>query len=339
MQGLTGATPCWSHCDDVVDQSKVGLIVLHMALTFKRIAVLGATGPTGRALASELQEREHTVRVVSRRADILNACFPGPGFEKKSGDAMEVASLAAALQGCDLVVDCIGLPGDRMADHPVTARSIAQVVQRFGARCIQVSSYWSFMPIKELPVSEQHPREGGPPWALLRRETEDILRDAGGAIVHLPDFFGPHVHTSTLQLGLIDAVKGKPMSWIGPADVARDYIYVPDAMRVVAELLTREAAYGVDWVVPGSGPVSAIQLARMLTRLLNREIRIRAAPPWLLRILSFFNKDIRGLMQVVPEYVKPISFDGAKLNRLLGHIARTKYEDALRATIASIHAA
>ena len=307
-----------------------------LAARFERIAVLGATGPTGRALACELLGRESAVRVVSRRADALRACFPAQEFEKTPGDAMEYASLAAALEGCDLVIDCIGLPGERMAEHPASARNIARFVMRSGARCMQVSSYWSFMPIKELPLSERHPRQGGPPWARFRRETEDILRDAGGAIVHLPDFFGPHVHTSTLQLGVIDAVNGRPMSWIGPAHVERDYIYVPDAMRVVAGLLTRDEAYGGDWVVPGSGPVSAIRLAAILTKLLHREVRVRAAPPWLLRILGIFKKDLRGFMQVVPEYVKPISFDGSKLGRLLGPTARTPYEDALRATLASI---
>ena len=129
------------------------------------------------------------------------------------------------------------------------------------------------------------------------------------------------------------------MSWIGPADVKRDYIYIPDAMRAVAELLTRKEAYGEEWVVRGSGPVSANQLAGILTRLLHHEVRVRAAPPWLLRILSFFSKDLRGFMQVVPEYVKPISFDDAKLDRLLGRMARTPYEDALRATTASIQPA
>jgi uncharacterized protein YbjT (DUF2867 family) len=66
-----------------------------VALTFERIAIVGATGPTGRALASELVGRKCAVRVVSRRADVLNAHFPGSQFEKKSGDAMEFASLAA----------------------------------------------------------------------------------------------------------------------------------------------------------------------------------------------------------------------------------------------------
>ena len=309
-----------------------------MALAFERIAIVGATGPTGRALAAELVKRNHAVRVVSRRAAVLEALFPSAEPEKKAGDAMNLASLAEALRGCDLLVDCIGLPGERMGEHPATARNIARCARESGARCLQVSSYWSFMPVRELPLSERHPREGGPPWARLRREAEDILREAGGAIVHLPDFFGPHVHTSTLQLALIDAVKGKPMSWIGPADVARDYIYVPDAMRVVADLLTRSEAYGEDWVLPGSGPVSAKALAGILARLLRRDVRVRAAPPWLLRVLGLFNRELRGLMQIVPEYVQPISFDGAKLARLLGPAARTPYDDALRATVAAIQA-
>jgi nucleoside-diphosphate-sugar epimerase len=307
-----------------------------MTLTFERIAVVGATGPTGRTLTSELIGRGCAVRAVSRRTDVLEAHFPSPVIEKRSGDAMEFASLMSAVEGCDLVVDCIGLPSHRMAEHPATARNIARVVRESGARCVQVSSYWSFMPIRELPVSERHPREGGPPWVRLRREAEDILRDAGGAIVHLPDFFGPLVHTSSLQMGVADAIDGRSMSWIGPAEVERDYVYVPDAMRDVAELLTREEAYGDDWIVPGSGPVSANELARILTTLLDREVRVRAAPPGFLRVVSLFNKNLRGFMQIAPEYVKPISYDGSKLRRLLGETERASYEDALRATIASM---
>jgi nucleoside-diphosphate-sugar epimerase len=307
-------------------------------MTFNRIAVVGASGPTGRALTEELLKRKARVRVVGRREQALKALFPAAEVEKRSGDALEAGSLAKALEGCDLVIDCIGLPAGQMAYHPVTARNIARYVRAAKARCLQVSSYWAYMPIRQLPVSETHPREGGPPWARLRRETEDVLREAGGAIVHLPDFFGPHVHTSTVQMALTEAVQGKRMRWIGPADVARDYVYVPDAMRVVAALLAHEKAYGEDWVVPGSGPVTANQLASMLGTLLGHEIRVQAAAPWMLRAVALFNRDVRALMQIVPDYVKPISFDGAKLDRLLGRMPRTPYEDALRETIASMRA-
>lgn len=307
-----------------------------MSLVFDRIAVLGATGPTGRSLVGLLAARGQRVRAVSRRRAALDAAFPGGPVEKRQGDALEAGSLRSAIEGCDLVVDCIGLPGDAMADHPRVARTIAETFRATGARCAQVSSYWSFIPIAALPVSDSSPREGGPPWVRYRREAEDVLRQAGAAIVHLPDFFGPNVHTSTLQMPLRDAAKGKAMSWIGGADVARDYVYVPDAMRIVADLAAREEAYGKGWVVPGSGPITGAEVARIAGEVLGRAVKLRAAAPWLLRIVGLFDRDLRGFLQMVPSYVAPIRFDGAKLEALVGKTERTPYREAIRETLAGM---
>lgn len=307
-----------------------------MTVNFEKVAIVGATGPTGRFLATELRRRGTAVRVVSRRMDALEAAFPDTKLEKRVGDAVDPVALRAAIDGCDCVVDCIGLPGDRMDDHPRTARNIAAAVTQTGVRCLHVSSFWCYIPVASLPVSEEHPREGGPPWAQLRREAEDILRDAGAAIVHLPDFFGPHVQTGTLQQALRDAANGRAMTWIGGAEVERDYIYVPDAMRIVADLLAREEAYGEDWVVPGSGPISATRVVEILTHILGRPQRIRTAGPFLLRVVSLFNRDLRGFMQMVSTYLQPIRYDGAKLERLLGAKPRTGYEDALAETVRAV---
>jgi len=304
-----------------------------MSLSFQRVAVLGAPGPTGRALVALLAARGQRVRAVSRRMAGLEAAFPEAAVEKREGDALDAGSLRGAIEGCDLVVDCIGLPGDAMADHPRVARTLAAAVRATGARCVQVSSYWSFVPIAALPVSESSPREGGPPWSRFRREAEDVLREAGAAVVHLPDFFGPHVHTSTLQLPLRDAVAGRPMSWIGGADVARDNVYVPDAMRIVADLAAREEAYGKGWIVPGSGPITGAELARLAGEILGKPVKLRAAAPWLLRIVALFDRELRGFMQMVPTYVAPIRFDGARLDGLLGKTERTPYAEALRVTM------
>ncbi|MDP2619850.1 MAG: NAD(P)H-binding protein [Hyphomicrobiales bacterium] len=307
-------------------------------LKFEKVAVLGATGPTGRALAAELTGRGIATRVMSRSAKGLEAAFPGAGIERRTGDALDPAALAAAIDGCDLVVDCIGFPADRMADHPRTARNLAAAIGRTGAKCLQVSSYWCYMPIVETPLSEAHARSGGPLWARLRRETEDILRAAGAAVIHLPDFFGPHVEVSLLQTAIKDAVAGKPMNWVGAADVKRDHIYVPDAMRIAADLIVHEEAYGEDWIIPGSGPISAKEIAAILKGLLKRDVRVRAAGPFMLRLVSPFKKELRDFMPMVPEYVKPISFDGAKIERLLGPLRHTAYEAALAATVASLRA-
>ena len=68
-------------------------------------------------------------------------------------------------------------------------------------------------------MNESHPRSSGPAWARYRREAEDILCEAGAAILHLPDFFGPQMHISTFQNALNEAASGKTVNWIGKAEV------------------------------------------------------------------------------------------------------------------------
>lgn len=307
-------------------------------LTFERAAVVGATGPAGRAIAEWLHVHGVRVRAVSRSAESLAARFPGPGVEKHPADARDPAALLAAVDGCDLVVHCVGLPPQRMADHPRIAACVAEAAGRTGAWCLQISSWWSYMPVTGLPVSEQSPREGGPLWARHRRWAEDILLESGAAVVQLPDFFGPGVGDSSLQRALREAAAGRPMHWIGGPRVERDYIYVPDAMRLAAEIATRSAAYGERWLVPGSGPISALGVAAIVGEVLGRRVRVRAAGSGLLRLASLFDRELRAFLPLVREYVRPIRYDGTRLHGLLGPRLRTPYEVALERTLRAIAA-
>ena len=96
----------------------IGLMVFHP----ERTAIVGATGPTGSHLVRERVSRGRQVRVVSRRRDHLEQVFAGLPVEIATADALDPESLARAVERCDLVVDAIGLPPERMSDHPATAR-------------------------------------------------------------------------------------------------------------------------------------------------------------------------------------------------------------------------
>jgi nucleoside-diphosphate-sugar epimerase len=303
------------------------------------VAILGATGPTGIHLAHILRAQGMAVRVASRSTANLDRAFAEPAFEKVAADVLDAGDAVRAVAGCPLVYDCLGLPADQMHLHPATARNIAKAVRASGARCIQVSSYWAYLPLRHTSLSEAHPRSGGPDWVRWRREAEDILREAGAAILHLPDFYGPQVHTSTLQNPLIEAAQGKTMNWIGAATTPREYTFVPDAMGIAAQLGTLDAAFGQDWVLPGSGPLTGAQVAEIAGRHLGRPVKLRAAGVGMLRVVSLFNKELRGFMQVVPDYVKPIRYDAAKLEGLIGKPATTSYEAGIARTLDAIAAA
>ncbi len=302
-------------------------------LSFDRVAVLGAGGPTGYFLTTTLLEQGTAVRVIGRSRERLAEVFADRDVEVVAADATIRDATVRAAEGCDLVVDCIGLPPEQMQGHPETARSIAAAVSESGARCVQVSSFWAYLPIAQLPVNEEHPRRGGVDFVHWRREAEDILQEAGAAVVHLPDFYGPEVHTSTLQQPLREAIEGKPMHWIGSSTTPREYVFVPDAMRTVAELATRPEAYGERWIVPGAGPLTAKDVAEIASEHLGRKVKVRAAGPLMLRIASLFVKPLRPFMPMVPYYVRPIAYDASKLERLLGEQPVTHYREGIVATL------
>jgi nucleoside-diphosphate-sugar epimerase len=302
------------------------------------IAIVGATGPTGFHLVQELRKRGADLRVIARGMDRLARLFPDAEIEKRPADVLEAGAITRALDGCALVYDCIGLPGDQMHLHPVTARNIAGALRETKARCVQVSSYWAYFPQVHPTMSESHPREGGPPWVRWRREVEDILREAGATILHLPDFYGPRVHISTLQTALEEAAQGKTVNWLGKANVEREYIYVPDAMRIAAALGERPEAAGEHWCLPGSGPLTGRQVAEIAGRALGRSVKLRTAGMGLLRLVGLFNKELRGFLQVAPNYMETVRYDAGKLAGLLGQPQMTDYAAGIAETLAWIKA-
>ena len=102
-----------------------------------KVAIVGATGPTGIHLAAELRKTAAAVRVVARGMDKLARLFPDAAVEKRPADILDADATLRAIDGCDLVYDCIGLPGDRMHLHPETARNIVGALRHTKARCVQ----------------------------------------------------------------------------------------------------------------------------------------------------------------------------------------------------------
>jgi len=302
-------------------------------VAIRRAAIIGATGPTGIHLARELAGRGTAVRVVSRSAANLERAFAGFGLERTAADAVDAEAVRRAIDGCDVVFDCVGLPAEHMELHPVTARAITEAAAATGSRCLQVSSFWSYLPASGTTINEGSRREGGNLYIRMRRQAEDIFTAAGGAVLQLPDFFGPEVRASSFQRLLEEAVRGESVSWIGSPDIDRDYAYVPDAMRVAAELARHPDAGGQRWVLAGSGALSARRAVEIVDGHLAKKLKLRAAPPWLLKIIGLFSAELRGFLPMVPHYAKPIAYDEGRLAALLGPVAHTPYETAIPATL------
>src|SRR5215212_7232436 len=83
--------------------------------------VTGATGNAGNAVVRVLHEAGHGVRALVRDVDRAAPVVP-PEVELVRGDVTDPASLRAAVEGCDVVFNAMGLPEQWFADDGIFER-------------------------------------------------------------------------------------------------------------------------------------------------------------------------------------------------------------------------
>ncbi len=301
-------------------------------LDFQRVAVFGATGATGRQITRELQRRGVAVRAVSRSSDNLARDFGGMDVERHAADLTRRQAAIEAAAGCDLVFHCVGLPADVFPLHVPLTRTTAAAMEAHSARGVLVTSYWSYGPGDDEPMSEDRAPVPGSEMARIRKEQEEVMLAAGGCVARLPDFYGPGADLSLANDALEALRAGKTVTWPGNPDVRRDFIFVPDSGPVLCELTSRPGAYGRPWNVPGSGAETPRTILECAARILGTELRLRRGRRWMLELAALFNRQIRGFRDVFPLYERPVILDTTRIRDLLGELQLTSYEAGIRQT-------
>jgi nucleoside-diphosphate-sugar epimerase len=83
--------------------------------------VTGATGKVGHAIASALLDRGDSVRALVRDPKRAASILPA-GIEPIRGDVTERESIAAAVEGCELVFNSMGMPEQWVRDEAIFDR-------------------------------------------------------------------------------------------------------------------------------------------------------------------------------------------------------------------------
>src|SRR4051794_14681053 len=105
-----------------------------------RALVTGATGKVGHAIASALLDRGDQVRALVRDPKRAASVLPA-GIEPVKGDVTDVGSLAAAVEGCELVFNSMGMPEQWVRDegifdqvNAIGSQQMAVAAKRAGVR-------------------------------------------------------------------------------------------------------------------------------------------------------------------------------------------------------------
>ncbi len=306
----------------------------------ERAAIFGAAGPIGRYVAQDLERRGIPLRVAGRNTGRLSEAFGKLAHAEIVGaDLGDVGAATQAARGADTIIYTLGVTYPEFALYPKLMRVAIEAAQKAGVRrFVLVTGVYAYGVPQTKRVAETHPRAPVAVKGQLRKEQEDLLLEAGGRglldtlIVRLPDFYGPY---SKGFAGLVfeAAVAGKTANWIGPIAPLHEFVFVPDAGPVIAELASRDDCYNDVWHFGGPGEISALAFIQKIYQAAGREPKFRSAGRTVLKMMGWFNPLMRELPEMLYLQETPVILDDFKLMRKLGDVHKTSYDDGIRATL------
>lgn len=222
----------------------------------RTVAVTGAYGKTGRAVAAALAP-SWRVRALAR-TDAQRAELAEAGYDVVVGDMTDGATLAALVDGADAVYHiCPNFHPDEVAIGSVLAESTA-AVDRF--------VYHSVLH----PQTEAMPHH----WRKLRVE-EVLLAGRGGRVT----FLRPAPYVQNLAPYVETAVAEGELRIPYSVDTPTAMVDLADVGRAAAAVLADDFDHGSGWDLCGIGAVSHRTIATRLSDLGPRPIAAVEVPP------------------------------------------------------------
>ena len=303
------------------------------------VALFGASGAVGHALAPELSRRGMPCRVVGRDTTRMAAEFPHA--QAMRADFLEGDGLAEAAQGVDTLFYLAGAPYTEFQKHPIMTRNALDAAQAAGVqRFIHIAPVYSYGPPLKTPVPESQPhvpntRKGR---FRLEQEQEVLARHSGTfatMVVHLPDFYGPYAELSYADAFIREALSGKTASFVGPLDAQREFVFVPDIADPLLRLAELNDVYGRCWNLGGQA-IAARAFAESVFAVIGTPPKYRSVPKLMLQAVGLVQPFMREVAEMYYLFDSGFVLDDSALQQRLGGYEKTRFAAGLAQTVAQM---
>ncbi|MGH9630529.1 MAG: NAD-dependent epimerase/dehydratase family protein [Bryobacteraceae bacterium] len=309
-----------------------------------RIALFGATGAIGLSIGDALRAEGIPFRVVGRSRSALAGKFGTDLLvETATWNPDDESSIRQACSQIETVAYLVGVSYWDFQQHPVLMKKVIQAANSAGvARILLIGTVYPYGRPRTERVSEDHPREPHTFKGKMRKEQEDLLLAAHasgkiqGAVLRLPDFYGPKVENSFMWSAFRAAKQGGRAQLVGPIDTPHEFLFVPDVGPVATRLINEPAAWGKAWNFGGYGVITTRAFVDEIFAQAGRKPKFIVANKWMLRLMGLFNPFMRELVEMHYLLTTPVIMNDDRLRDLLGGLKKTSYEEGIRATLAAM---
>jgi len=297
-----------------------------------RILVVGGNGFIGSHVVDELASRGHRVTVFDRFSGGI-VRYAAQGVERRVGDILNRADLAAAIPGHDQVFHLVSTTSpatvedepelDLRTNLPASIELFQLAADSGVRRVLFASTGGAIYGDQDVALMDEElvPRPMSP-YAIGKLAIEGYLRyfrrraGLASVVFRISNPYGPRQgigrRQGVIPIFLNDLLAGRPITVLGDGSMVRDFIAVQDVARMlvtVAEGETRHDLYNV-----GSGiGVTIAELVEVIARVTGREPTIERRP-------------------APPTFVERVVLDTSRFQAEFGAPGLVSLEDGIRAT-------
>jgi NADH dehydrogenase len=247
------------------------------------ILVSGGTGFVGSAVVKELLRRGQRVAVLGRDAERIRQRL-GTDIDAREGDVREPATLDAAMQGVEVVVNAVQFPGS-----PIESRRRGYTFEEVdlkgtrhqvdAARRAGVRRFMYVSAVGASRTAEKH-------WFRCKWEAEDYLQRSGleWVIVRPAWVYGPDDVSLNRLLGMAKWLPFVPLFGDGEQDMQP--VFIDDVGRVLADAAMRPEAANQLFELGGPEVMSMNDVLRTALEVQGRTRRLLHQPVALGKLLG-----------------------------------------------------
>lgn len=298
-----------------------------------RQVVLGGSGGVGRAVAARLATRGGSVRAVNRSGVIDS--LPA-GVDVVAADALDRESLGRVCDGASVVYHCMHPRGD-YSQFPAMTANIIDATRAAGAKLIMAASVYPYGRV-DGPMTEDLPHEPEAPSGTYHARAAELVMEAHAdgriqaTIGRASNYFGPHACRLWPGIDFRAAVEDRKMQIIGKTAPLHTYTFVDDFADGLITLGRHDRALGEVWHLPSAETVTTQQFLDMIYAETGTDAKVQVGPKAIIRLLSWFNADLKPALEVFYQFDRPFVIDHSKFANTFGATV-TPHRDAIAATV------
>ncbi|MCD7036436.1 SDR family oxidoreductase [Metabacillus sp. GX 13764] len=304
--------------------------------------VLGATGGTGQVIVSELLNRGIEVIAFGRSQSKLEALMVENEYNSrltyKLGDIFDEQTIVEAAKEADLIFQCANVKYQEMKDKLLLlGESVMRAAETLGKKIVIVDGIYVYG-YQVAKGDENHPKQPHTKKGKIRVEFEQLIfsskwKRAKALIVRLPDYYGPTSQNSYLQTTLEGIAANKTSFFIGNLRTPREYVYLPDAAKMIVNIAEKDDSYGENWNIPGAGLISGEEIIKIARQVTGSRKPIFPLTKSVIRFIGLFDVFMREIVEIMYLTKGGFILNGEKYEKRIGPIPKTSFKKGFKETL------